>query len=1040
MMDDVAGAAGRQSGLSAELAQLLEQGEALRGEGKFAQAARLFARVLAARPRNVTARLGAGRCAAEQGQHAAALDHFIAATEEQPHIFPLMQFAAAARRAGERDVAERAYRRAAELGPDRAEPMFGLAACAREAGATAVAAEAQAKGCALAPDDGPARVELARDLRALGRLDEARTIATTVHEEQPALKRAVRLVTALDRAAHKPPRDPGGKRNPRASALPRPGPADPTEIRALLDQAEALRTGSNTGEAAVLFDRVIAMRPNSMPARLGAGRCAVAGGALDLALEHFAVATEASGQLWPLMQFAAECRQQGAIDTAQQAWLRAAALMPERAEPRLALAAEARQRGDQAAATDWQQRATVAEPDDSRLRMQLARDLRKLNRLDDAAREVETVLSQQPDQPEALTLAAGIARLRRSRAKPLAPAASASSTLADALALHRANAAWAAAIDLLQSELARRPGNIVARLALGLVQRDSGDAAGALETLRLTYARAPYYLPVLEALGEQFQLAGETARGAALLDRAHAVKAGESAQQLAQRADLALGAGDLPAALDRFETAIARAPDQPSAYIGASHAFARLGQMQAATQILDDAEQTCDPVPALTVRRVQLHRQTGNLAEALALAEAGAAAFPSSFQLWETAINLRIMIADPPDTRARIAASPFTDPLDRAGVAALEGDLAVECGDLAAAIACYRRAAAAAPRDPSVRASLVRAHLAAFDVDAASEEIEVLDALREAGGRRRQRGSTGSESFLGSVVNEYRIDSDVRAQLRALPHQAAARVEPLLALCRLYPDNTMLAGALVDALASSGALAASGASQNAGPPAIPARLMQYWEQASPPDDLQALMDSWEGADTGQSYERFHDATARRFLSTHCDQQAVFAYHRGATGSVRSDLLRLGWLAVEGGVHADVFDACIGPIAPLLPPGAELVLYRGDLGLLSNGFMAARPGHPVLTAAFEQATASVNRGDRDMLWLAMGPGLITRCFAQYLAAEPGALAERLARVRIWSRREVFASVALHCLADWKSTIQPRLTSFTRRAYTVGAPAG
>jgi tetratricopeptide (TPR) repeat protein len=955
--NDVAGAAGWQSGLSAELAQLLEQGEALRREGEIVQAAKLFARVLAARPRNVPARLGAGRCAAEQGQHRVALDHFIAATEELPHIFPLMQFAAAARRAGERDVAERAYRRAAELSPERAEPLFGLAACAREAGATAAAAEAQAQGCALAPDDGPARVELARDLRALGRLDEAWALAATIHAEHPALKQAAQLVTALERAALKRERDPADQLKQSASAPNRPAAADAAEIAALLDQAEALRTGQNIREAAVLFDRVIAMRPNSLPARIGAGRCAVASGALDLALEHFATAAEASGQLRPLMQFGAECRQQGRLDKAQEAWRRAVALMPERAEPLLALAADARQRSDQAAAADWQQRASVAQPEDSRVRMQLARDLRKLNRLDDAAWEVETVLRQQPDLPEALTLATSIARMRRGRAKPLANAMSASSAQAEALT--------------------------------------------------------------------------------ALINRAQALKAGESVQQLAQRGDLALAAGDLPAALDRFETAIARAPDQPSAYIGASHAFARLGQMQAALQILDDAEQSCDPVPALTVRRVQLQRQTGNLAEALALAEGGVATFPASFPLWEAAINLRIMVGDPADTRARISKSPFTDPLDRASVAALEGDLAAECGDLPSAIACYRRAAATAPRDPSVRASLVRAHLAAFDVQAASEEIEVLDSLKEAAGRRRQRGSAGSESFLGTVVNEYRIDAEVRAKLVALPDEPATRIEPLLALCRLYPDNTMLAGALVEALASSGAFASSAASHDSGPAAVPARLMQYWEQASPPDDLQALMDSWDGALPGQSYERFHDATARRFLATHCDQQAIFAYHRGATGSVRSDLFRLGWLAVEGGVHADVFDVCIGPIAPLLPPDAELVLYRGEFGLLSNGFMAAKPGHPVMAAAFEQATASINRGDRDMLWLALGPGLITRCFAQYLADEPAALTERLARVRIWSRQEIFASVALHCLADWKSTIQPRLTPFTRRAYNIGA---
>jgi hypothetical protein len=38
--NDVAGAAGWQSGLSAELAQLLEQGEALRREGEIVQCAR----------------------------------------------------------------------------------------------------------------------------------------------------------------------------------------------------------------------------------------------------------------------------------------------------------------------------------------------------------------------------------------------------------------------------------------------------------------------------------------------------------------------------------------------------------------------------------------------------------------------------------------------------------------------------------------------------------------------------------------------------------------------------------------------------------------------------------------------------------------------------------------------------------------------------------------------------------------------------------------------------------------------------------------
>jgi mannosyltransferase OCH1-like enzyme len=140
---------------------------------------------------------------------------------------------------------------------------------------------------------------------------------------------------------------------------------------------------------------------------------------------------------------------------------------------------------------------------------------------------------------------------------------------------------------------------------------------------------------------------------------------------------------------------------------------------------------------------------------------------------------------------------------------------------------------------------------------------------------------------------------------------------------------------------------------------------------------------------------------------------LFAYHRAAVPSVRADLFRLAYLAREGGVFVDADSACLAPLQGLLPPQAALVACRERLGMLESGFIAAAAEHKAILLALDQATASINRGDRDPLRLSTGPGLLTRCAAQVLAELVGAGAP--ADVQMWSERQAQRTVAFRCAA-------------------------
>jgi mannosyltransferase OCH1-like enzyme len=142
---------------------------------------------------------------------------------------------------------------------------------------------------------------------------------------------------------------------------------------------------------------------------------------------------------------------------------------------------------------------------------------------------------------------------------------------------------------------------------------------------------------------------------------------------------------------------------------------------------------------------------------------------------------------------------------------------------------------------------------------------------------------------------------------------------------------------------------------------------------------------------------------------------------------KADIFRLAVLAAAGGVYADADEKCLQAVDFIVPGMAELVMYQEDHGTLGNNFMAARPGQLVVLRALEMAVTAVNRGDADIVWLATGPGLLTRAFGQVVTTQG-----ELAGVVVLDRRALFQAVAIHCAAGYKRTDKHwSNTAFARR---------
>ncbi|MCB8883974.1 tetratricopeptide repeat protein [Acidisoma cellulosilytica] len=523
---------------------------------------------------------------------------------------------------------------------------------------------------------------------------------------------------------------------------------------------------------------------------------------------------------------------------------------------------------------------------------------------------------------------------------------------------------------------------------------------------RLDLARA------LRKLGEGVEAAVEVA---------HALDSDpQSTVALDQMGEQALRDRDYPAARHFFRRVLEIAPEHV-------HHHLRLVRL---LQTMDSDEQ--NEVMAACVARfgaivevrseqIRHLRDAGQLGEALIAAEAAIAAYPASFILWSDVFSLTLQIRSAAEAERVLMSMPAQNRRDELIVTMHRAMLAIRRRRHDEA---RRILEGALKRDPHNRSTILTLFLLSqWRNDLADAKRHHLHLAQLSVPERLMAGETtnASQSHTGQLINDMMLDPEAMEGLElARSGTSRGQLRRLMQLVRERPDHIPTAQAVVVTLAEAGRftrppMVAMASETNVH---IPKRVAQYWDAAELPRDLRAYSESWQQINPGFEYRLFNDATARAYLEARLPPPVLYAYIRARDPTTRADLFRLAVLALDGGVWSDMDDRCQKPIGQLFRTSDRAVFWQERSGYICNNFMAVVPDHSIMRRALVTAVTAINRGDHDKVWMLTGPGLITRCFAQDIAAAGAQWSAWLEQVNVISEFDLCPVVAIHCSAVYK----------------------
>lgn len=788
-------------------------------------------------------------------------------------------------------------------------------------------------------------------------LDEAERIVISAREAQTGAMLSNQLsLSGVDLAGRLAAFASGAEVEEKLAALRAAVRLAPEEPWHILALAEALRAAARPGEAVSMLRALLSARPEFWHAHVALGHIARSHGERAAALGWFQQAAALMpGDVWRWLDMAEELRALNRVEEAKAALVRAAEAAPDFWAVELGLGYCARALGEHEAARRHFEAASRLAPAELSPRIGLIEELRDAGALDEARR-------------------------------------------------------------LAQALLAGHPGNVPLLLCLAYTERQAGLHEEAAQRFSEALALEPKNPALLAELARQEFRLGRQQESNEHLTRALELDPGH-ADAVVQLASQALTVGDAAQAFEIYRAAAERRPAEPAFRFGMLDTLAWQGRTQEALAGLQAMERDQGLTPQLQSWRITLLRRTGQMDEALCAARAATAATPHQFWLWAERFQTELLAGTDAMLQKCLFGMPVSTLAERAIRRRCVGALAESLWQTDSALEHYEAAAALNPADVTLQEALTRVKLMRFDLQGARTHLRHQYELMAAERRLRGESLNISQSLLGQMIDEYALDEELRASLAELSARPAmARLEPVAALVREAPDSTAPAASLLLALRQAEMLEFVPPPEDAAP--IPRIINAFWDKPEPPDDIEALMQSWRARNPGYEWRRFDEPQARDYLSAKFPGPVALAYQRVREIPQKADIFRLALLVAEGGVYVDADDRCLRPLDTLLPHGANLVLAQEEFGCAANHFLAASPGHPVLRAALHAVVEAVNRGDNEIPWLLSGPGLLTRALAQHLATR-GIAAGLPPGLALLDRRVLGRAVASGCFAAYKT---------------------
>ncbi len=155
-------------------------------------------------------------------------------------------------------------------------------------------------------------------------------------------------------------------------------------------------------------------------------------------------------------------------------------------------------------------------------------------------------------------------------------------------------------------------------------------------------------------------------------------------------------------------------------------------------------------------------------------------------------------------------------------------------------------------------------------------------------------------------------------------------------------------------------------------------LFQFWNTPTPPDEVAALMASWE-ADTAFTYRRYDADSAEAYIAEHFTDREVNAYRQCAVPAMQADYFRYCALCAEGGVYLDADTSRGDDLAAFIAPADRGALMTRQVRIANDFLFVRNPEDPLLRYCVEQATANIEQRVSNNVWKVTGPWIMTRIY-------------------------------------------------------------
>jgi tetratricopeptide (TPR) repeat protein len=658
-----------------------------------------------------------------------------------------------------------------------------------------------------------------------------------------------------------------------------------------------------------------------------------------------------------------------------------------------------RLKGDRTAALKHFRHALALQPGHKGLPVEVAAELRALGRLDESDQVLHALLTR---EPRALNARGGLGHNARRRGQHEQALAWYERELALQPGHPRLSLDAAVALRCLGRDEDARP-RLQALLALSgpgrapapalraqvhaelaLIARSQGCGEQALHQWQTAHALEPQHerWPFEAAL--ELRELGRLDEGGLLLQQvlphhSRPARIWHAMGQVAQYRD------DAQEALRCFEQAIAAEPDWPDGYLSLAAECLRLGLVERAELALHKGASQVPASLRLELALARLERCSGQWYLSRARLLELHLRHPDDPETALHLVDAHIQLAFFDDARtllgqlaARGAAKPHALAIRHAQLARARYDLPAAQHHLATAVQLQ-------PTDVATRQLCALVALMQGDTTAAELHLQISRSLLSTHASRRQRNAAPG-GLRAMIWRESRTNPFAERALQA--SQTLPATQRLAALAAAAADEPLHFGTAVAwlvAMNDHGSWTRWQPAPTAESSGIPHRIMQFWDSPQIPADILSTMQSWPQGCSGFEHQVFNDASADAFVARHGSHAMLRALRSANHPAMRSDIFRLVWLWVQGGVYADADDLCRRSIAPWLAPGLQLLLLQEDIGSIGNNFIAAEPGNPFIKAALDAVVANVLGRQGDSVWFISGPGALTTAFTGHFQA-------------------------------------------------------